>query len=355
MREISIGNCRISKELFIKPYIIAEAGVNHEGSIEKAKLMIKQAAAAGANAIKFQTYKAEKLASKNSPAYWDRTKEPTESQYKLFKKYDAFWKKEYIELASYATETGIDFLSTPFDFESADFLDPLMPAFKIASADITNLPFLKHIAKKGKPILLSTGASTISEIWQAIETMESEGNDRIALLHCVLNYPTPLENANIAMISDMYSKFEDYIIGYSDHTLPDTMNEVLTSAWLLGANIIEKHFTFDKNLPGNDHYHAMDEHDLRKFIQQLKIHRRFLGHTKKHFLEDEEISRKNARRSLVSKKAIPAGKVIDLEDIDIKRPGTGISPELYDIIIGSIATRDIEEDELLNFGDFKSK
>ncbi|ACR79976.1 N-acetylneuraminate synthase family protein [Kosmotoga olearia] len=353
MKEIVIGNFKIIKGSLEKPYIIAEAGVNHEGDIEKAKLMIMQASEAGASAIKFQTYKAEKLASKYSPSYWNTNKEPTRSQYELFKKYDKFWKKEYEELANYAEQCGIDFLSTPFDFESADFLEPLMPAYKVASADITNIPFLRHIARKGKPILLSTGASTVSEIWQAIEAIKEEGNNQIVLLHCVLNYPTPIERANIGMIKDMVNKFQDYIIGYSDHTLPNKMEKVLTAAWLLGAQVIEKHFTFDKTLPGNDHYHAMDKEDLSRFVKLLDEYKEFLGNFEKHYIKEEEISRLNARRSLVAKRFIPAGKIIEETDIEIKRPGTGVSPLLYDKVIGSKATRDIGEDEILQFGDFR--
>ena len=353
--KIRIGKRVLDNENpFERPYIIAEAGVNHEGDMGKAKLLIERAARAGADAIKFQTYKAEKLASKYSPAYWDVTKEPTKSQYELFKKYDKFWKEEYEELARYAEECGIDFLSTPFDFEAADFLESLVPAYKIASADITNLPFLKHIAKKNKPILLSTGASTIAEIWNAIDIIQSEGNNQIVLLHCILNYPTTLENANIAMISDMVSKFDGYIIGYSDHTFPDNMNEVLTTAWLLGAQVIEKHFTFDKSLQGNDHYHAMDEKDLKGLVDTFEKYVTFLGTRSKHYLREEEISRKNARRSLVAKRKIGKGKVIEPEDIEIKRPGTGVSPILYDVVIGSVATRDIDEDEIIQFGDFRT-
>ena len=339
---------------FEKPYIIAEAGVNHEGDLEKAKLMINQAAHAGADAIKFQTYKAEKLASKYSPSYWDTSKEPTKSQYELFKKYDKFWKNEYEMLADYAREKNIDFLSTPFDFESADFLEPLVPAYKIASADITNIPFLRYIAKKGKPILLSTGASTISEIWRAVEVIKSEGNNQIVLLHCVLNYPTTYENANLAMIYDMKRKFPDFVIGYSDHTLPEKIEDVLITAWLLGAQVIEKHFTFDKTLPGNDHYHSMDELDLKKLVDKIGFIRKILGRAEKHYLDSEVISRKNARRSIVAARRIPKGKIIDESDITIKRPGIGVPPEFYDVVIGSTATRDIQEDEILKFGDFKS-
>ena len=231
MNEIHIGNKVLRKNAFALPYFIAEAGVNHEGSMERAKQMIEEVARAGGDAIKFQAYKARTLASTNSPAYWDLAQESTTSQYELFRKNDKFWKSEFEELATYAKHYKIDFVATPFDFESADFLEPLVPFYKIASADITNKPFLKHIAKKGKLILLSTGASNMSEIWAAIDWIKQEGNDKIVLLHCILNYPTNHENANLGMIQGMSHAFSDFVIGYSDHTLLQYANDVLTTAW----------------------------------------------------------------------------------------------------------------------------
>ena len=353
---ITIGNSVIdTSDRFSLPYIIAEVGVNHEGDIEKAKLMIRQAKEAGANAVKFQTYKAGKLASKYSPSYWDTTKEPTKSQYELFSRYDKFGEEEYIELWKYAKEVGIDFMSTPFDFEAVDFLYDLVPAYKVASADITNYPLLRYIAKQGKPILLSTGASTVSEIWKAVEVIREVGNEQIVLLHCVLNYPTKIENANIAMISDMKRIFGDFIIGYSDHTLPDHIEDVLVTAWLLGAQVIEKHFTYDKSLPGNDHYHSMDYRDLKRLIAKLNFMKTILGNERKTFLDTEIPARKNARRSLVAARFIPKGKTIEEDDIAIKRPGVGVPPDLYNVVVGSTATRDIKEDEIIKFGYFAVK
>ena len=349
MRQVKLGKRIIGGEKPSKPYIIAEAGVNHEGDIEKAKLMIKQAASAGADAIKFQTYKAESLASKYAPAYWDTTKETAQNQYRLFKKYDRFWREEFETLANYAAKFGLDFLSTPFNFEAVDILEDLVPAYKVASADITNYPLLKYIASKGKPILLSTGASTISEIYRALEVITEQGNDQVVLLHCVLNYPTPLENANLGMIWHMKRVFPDYVIGYSDHTLPKYSKELLLVAWLLGAQVIEKHFTFDKTLPGNDHYHAFDENDLRAFTKRVDFILRAMGSFRKSYLPEEEKSRLNARRSLVAKRPIKKGTKITAEDIEIKRPGTGIPPALLDYVIGGTALRDIDEDEVLEF------
>lgn len=353
MREITIGSKTIIKDKFEKPYIIAEVGVNHEGSMEKAKFMIEEAKKGGADAVKFQSYKAEKLASKNSPAYWDLNEESTKSQFELFKKYDKFGEKEFIELAKYAKEVGIDFISTPFDIESVDFLDDLMPAYKIASADITNVPFLRHVASKNKPILLSTGASKISEIWNAIEILKDAGNNKIILLHCVLNYPTKYENANLGMIKDMKEKFKDYIIGYSDHTLPERIEDIFLTSWFLGAQVIEKHFTFDKTLPGNDHYHAMDGNDLKKVTNKINDIIQVYGKDEKKFLETEKISRKNARRSIVAKVDIKQGEILSEDKLITKRPAKGISAFYYDDVVGRKAKRDIKEDEILNFGDFE--
>lgn len=329
------------------PFIIAEAGVNHEGSMELAKRLIDEAKEGGADAIKFQSYKAETLASKNSPYYWDINKEPTKSQYELFKKYDKFWKKEYEELKSYCDKADIEFMSTPFDIESANFLNDLMDVFKISSSDITNLPFIEYQCKFGKPIILSTGASYLWEIQEAVDLIERHGNTLI-LMHCVLNYPTPNKNANLGMIWGLKKHFPEHIIGYSDHTLPQDM-EVIHTAVLLGASVIEKHFTFDKTLPGNDHYHAMDKEDLKKFRERWKFTSELLGSFKVTALPDEEPARRNARRSLVAAKNIPKGKVIELSDLTWKRPAHGISPKFINEVIGKKATMDINEDDILKW------
>lgn len=334
-------------DIVSRPYVIAEAGVNHEGSMDLAKRLIDEAARGGAGAIKFQTYKAETLASKDSPSYWDLNKEPTRNQVELFKKYDKFWKKEYEQLKTECDKAGIEFLSTPFDTEAADFLNDLMPAYKISSSDITNLPFIRYICNFKKPVILSTGASAVWEIQQAVELIESSGN-QYSLLHCVLNYPTLDENANLGMILDQKKKFPNAVPGYSDHTLPGTM-EVLKIANLLGAVILEKHFTFDKSLPGNDHYHAMDIDDLKYFYKDMDKVFNLIGEFKKKPLRTEEDAIKNARRSLVSKKNIKAGEKIKFEDLTWKRPASGISPKYIDNVAGRIAVTDIPEDTVLKW------
>lgn len=328
-----------------KPYIIAEAGVNHEGSMELAKRLIDEAAEGGAHAIKFQTYKAETIASKDSPYYWDITKEPTRSQFELFKKYDKFWKSEYEELAKYCDDAGIEFMSTPFDVESATFLNDLMSVFKISSSDLTNLPFIEYQCSFGKPIILSTGAAYKWEVMQAVETIERYGNP-LVLMHCVLNYPTMDENANLGMIKDMIRLFPNTIPGYSDHTLPKDMH-TLEVATLLGAAVLEKHFTHDKTLPGNDHYHAMDKEDLKHFHNRMDRTFELMGTFEMTALESEAPARANARRSLVAAKIIPQGKIIEASDLTWKRPASGISPKDIHSVIGKAASRNIEEDEVM--------
>jgi sialic acid synthase SpsE len=334
----------------LKPYIIAEIGVNHEGSMELAKRLIDEAAEAGAHAAKFQSYKAEKIASKNSPAYWDQSKEPTDSQFKLFQKYDGFGDKEYIALAEHCKLKGIDFMSTPFDLDAVDFLAPLMPAFKIASADITNVPLIRKCAAQGKPMIISTGASTLPEIEFALQTARAAGAQQVALLHCVLNYPTPEENAALSELDILARTFPDCVIGYSDHVAPDETISALEVAVLKGSCILEKHFTHDKSLPGNDHYHAMNKADLKSFIVKLETYGRLLGDSEKaKELDKEAAARLHARRSVVASVDIKAGDLLTEENLIAKRPGHGISPIHWDQLIGMTARLDIEEDVLIEW------
>ncbi|MBO4301632.1 MAG: N-acetylneuraminate synthase family protein [Desulfovibrio sp.] len=331
------------------PYVIAEAGVNHEGSMDVARRLIDEAAEGGADAIKFQTYKAATLASKDSPAYWDTTKEPTRSQYELFKKHDSFWKKEFEALKKYCDGAGIEFMSTPFDVESARFLNDLMKVFKISSSDITNKPFIRILCDFGKPIILSTGAAHLHEIAEAVEWIEAKGN-KLALMHCVLNYPTADENAALGMIPALKRHFPQHVIGYSDHTLPGDMH-ILETATLLGARLLEKHFTHDKTLPGNDHYHAMDKKDLLHFHVRLKATLASVGSMELRALPEEEPARQHARRSLVTARAIRAGQQLTAEDLTWKRPAHGISPRHYDEVLGLHARHDLAEDHVLSWAD----
>lgn len=335
------------KSMVVRPFIIAEAGVNHETSMDLAKRLILEAKEGRADAIKFQSYRADTIASKDSPAYWDLKKEPTTNQHALFKKYDKFWKNEFVEIKNSCDKADIEFLCTPFDFESARFLNDLMDVFKISSSDITNKPFIDFICGFGKPIVLSTGASNVDEIQEAVSWIKLKGNP-LALLHCVLNYPTKEADANLSMILDLKRIFPKTIIGYSDHTLPGDMKN-LEIASLLGASIIEKHFTFDKTLPGNDHYHAMDKEDLKRFHSRLDQTFILLGEERKHALPSEKSARVNARRSLVANRDLLKGSVIKIEDLIFKRPGCGISPKELHNIVGRKLLCDIEEDSIIKW------
>lgn len=340
-----------------RPYIIAEVGVNfydtakQEGitPLEAAKKYVLEAKNAGADAVKFQSYKADTIVSKNSPAYWDLSKEPTKTQHGLFQKHDHFNKEDYQILCDYSKEVGIDFMSTPFDFESADYLNEMVDIYKISSSDLSNLPFIKYIASKGKPIYISTGAAYISEIEEAVRVIREAGCKDICLLHCVLSYPTKNEDANLNMIKHLKDIFPNVKIGYSDHTMPDKTMTILTTAYLFGAEIIEKHFTLDKTLSGNDHYHAMDPEDLKIAVENFKLLEVIGGQYEKTVLPCEEIPRREARRSLVLTRDLKKGDVIKAEDLMLKRPGTGIKPEHMDIVIGRKVALDLKEDTVLTW------
>lgn len=339
------------------PYLIAEVGVNFYDTakqlniepLEAAKLYVKKAKENGADAVKFQSYKADTIVSKNSPAYWDLTKESTPTQHGLFQKHDSFNKDDYQELCDYSAELGIDFMSTPFDYDSVDYLFDMIDIYKISSSDLTNTPFLQYIAKKGKPIYLSTGASYISEIEKAVRTILDAGCKNLCILHCVLSYPTKNEDANLGMIKHLKSIFPQLQIGYSDHTLPDPSMTILTASYLLGATVIEKHFTLDKTLPGNDHYHAMDCDDLKRAVDNFKLIKDTYGSEHKHVLQCEEIPRREARRSLVLTSDLKEGDVIQPHHIMAKRPGTGISPEFIDIVLGRKVKSELAEDTVLTW------
>lgn len=338
-----------------EPFLIAEIGVNYYdiakirdiSNMDAAKLMIKEAKDCGCDAVKFQSYKSETLASINSPSYWDLNEEPTTSQYELFQKFDLFGKEEYLELSNYCKKCGILFMSTPFDFDSVDYLNEFMDFYKISSSDITNTPFIKKIAEKNKAIILSTGASNLDEIRTAISTIkEVNENIEIALLHCVLSYPTDYSDANLLMIKNLKDLF-DLEIGYSDHTKPDKNMLVLTTAYLYGARIIEKHFTLDKTLKGNDHYHGMDPKDVKQFKKNIKLIKTINGQYDKAPLDCELASRLQARRSIVAIKNISKGDKITEDMVSFKRPGHGISPNELPKIIGKKAKVDIKVDDIL--------
>ncbi|MHA1540131.1 MAG: N-acetylneuraminate synthase family protein [Alphaproteobacteria bacterium] len=346
----------LSQATYLSPYIIAEIGVNHAGNIDLAKKMIEQVVHAGGHAAKFQTYKADKIASKaHSPYYWDLSEEPSESQHQLFTKYDSFGSKEYQILAEHCQKCGIDFMSTPFDLDAVDLLSPLQESFKIASADCTNIPLLRKVASKGKPILLSTGAAKLSEVEQAVQIFEEAGIKDITLLHCVLNYPTPQEHAQMALQDQLQSVFGTRCkIGYSDHVKPNENGTMpaLEMAALKGAVIIEKHFTYDKTLPGNDHYHAMDEKDLKAFTEKLTEYQTLYGDGKRHF-EWEKRAISHARRRIMANQDMKAGTLLSEENLIALRSEIGIEVSHWDTLIDKKTLKDISAKDPINWGDFE--
>ncbi len=340
-----------------KLYLIAEMGVNFYDTakqlnitpLEAAKLYIDKAAEADIDCAKFQSYKANTIVSKNSPAYWDTTKEATKTQYELFQKFDGFGEAEYKELCDYTHSKGMDFTSTPFDYVSADYLYDMVDFYKISSSDLSNIPFIKHIAAKGKPMVVSVGAAYLSEVDEAIRAMKEVGNNDISILHCVLSYPTDPKNANLKIIETLKKVFPDVKVGFSDHVAPDPTMMTLATAYILGSEIIEKHFTLDKTLTGNDHYHSGDPEDFKKARANFDMIDTVLGNPEKTVLDCELVPRREARRSLVLTRSMKAGEKITEKDIMPKRPGTGISPKYTDIVLGRAVKQDLEEDTILTW------
>lgn len=340
-----------------KPYLIAEMGVNFYDTakvlgispLAAAKLYIDKAAEAGIDCAKFQSYKAGTIVSKNSPAYWDTTKEPTKTQYELFLKHDHFGEAEYRELCDYTHQKGLAFTSTPFDYASADYLEDMVDFYKISSSDLSNIPFIRHIGAKGKPVFMSVGAAYLSEVDVAVRALMESGCKDIVLFHCVLSYPTSPVDANLRVIETLAKVFPNVRVGYSDHVPPDATMTTLSTAYLLGAEVIEKHFTLDKSLPGNDHYHAGDPADFEKAIQNFRWIDQILGSCEKTVLPCEMVPRREARRSLVLTRDMKKGDIIKAEDLMAKRPGTGISPDFADVVSGRAIRMDLSEDTILTW------
>ena len=340
-----------------KPYVIAEMGVNFYDTaktlnitpLAAAKLYIDKAAEAGVDCVKFQSYKADTIVSKNSPAYWDLKKEPTKTQHALFQKHDSFNEGDYRELCEYTHAKGMDFTSTPFDYASADYLEGMVDFYKISSSDLSNLPFIQHIGAKGKPVYISVGAAYLSEVDEAVRTLKNSGCKDIVLFHCVLSYPTKPADANLRVIQTLKKDFPDVRVGFSDHVAPDNTMMTLATAYLLGAEVIEKHFTLDKTLPGNDHYHSGDPEDFKKAIANFRWIDKVLGSAEKTVLECEITPRREARRSLVLTRDMKKGEIIRKTDIMAKRPGTGIAPRFTDIVIGRTVNQDLCEDTVLTW------
>tara|TARA_Y100000996_G_scaffold211057_1_gene165725 strand:+ start:813 stop:1871 length:1059 start_codon:yes stop_codon:yes gene_type:complete len=349
MTNIKIGNRVIGDN---SPcFTIAEAGANHEGDIQKAFELIDSAKNAGVDAIKFQTYSAEKLTTKTAPKYWDDGI-TNETQFDVFKKLDSLNKDEWKKIFDYARQKQILCFSTPFDEDAVDLLDSLnVPAFKIASADITHIPLIRKVASKKKPIFISTGMATMEEIGEAISTIEKEGNNKIIIMHCMTSYPTKPEDANLEMIKTLENEFPKYVIGYSDHTLGI---DVAAFSRLFGSKCIEKHFTHDKTLiVSRDHRLSLDTEDFKELITKMKLIDSSRGSSVRNDFASEVDSIKYARRSIVSKERIEKGSKITLEMLDVKRPGTGIQPKFLEKIIGKTVLRDIPDDVPITWNDIE--
>ncbi|MDK2821975.1 MAG: N,N-diacetyllegionaminate synthase [Clostridia bacterium] len=329
----------------MKVYIIAEAGVNHNGDIELAKKMVDEAKRAGADCIKFQTFIAEKIVSKNAvkAEYQCKKAAEDESQLEMIKKLQLSF-VEFKELYDYCQQKEIDFLSTPFDLESIDFLAGLgMDRWKIPSGEITNLPYLLRIARYKKPVILSTGMSTVEETRAAVEVLKKTGIEDITLLHCNTEYPTPYEDVNLKAIVSMRKLFK-LPVGYSDHTLGI---EVPVAAVALGAPVIEKHFTLDKTLPGPDHKASLEPEELREMVQAIRNIEKAMGDGVKKPSPSEIKNMCVVRKSIVAKRSIKKGEVFTEENITVKRPGSGISPMRWFEVLGKVAKKDFLEDEMI--------
>ena len=346
MRIVKIGDKLIGEG---EPcFIVAEAGVNHNGSLKQAKKMVDAAKYAGADAVKFQTFKVENVIIKNAEkaAYQKEATSAEESQYDMIKMLE-LTEYNFRELADYAKKKGILFLSSPFDKESVNLLDKVnVPAFKIASGEITNFPLLKHIAKKKKPIILSTGMATLGEVEEALNVIRSEGVEDVILLHCVTSYPTKKDDVNLRVIETLKHTFK-LPVGFSDHTLGIT---VPIAAVALGACMIEKHFTLDMNLPGPDHKASLEPDELKEMVQAIRGVEKSLGDGLKRPTKTEEEIKRIARRSVVAKVDILKGTAITEDMLDLKRPGTGIEPRYLEMIIGKRAKIDIKKDDLITWG-----
>lgn len=328
-----------------KTYVIAEAGVNHNGDMNRAKEMIREAKKAGADAVKFQTYVTENLVSKQASKaeYQIKSTSNEETQFNMLKKLELSF-EEFKGLSIYAKEIGIDFLSTPFDEDSIDFLSQLSMRFwKIPSGEITNKPYLIKLAKTKKPIILSTGMSTMEEISDALEVFDDYNLDNIILLHCNTEYPTPYGDVNLAAMKTMKEKF-NVQVGYSDHT---EGIEVPVAAVALGAAVIEKHFTLDKTLPGPDHMASLEPNELTKMIKSIRNIQKAMGDGVKMPSESEMKNITVARKSIVAKCHINKGEEFIEKNLAVKRPGNGISPMSWFDILGKKAIKDFEEDELI--------
>lgn len=329
--------------------IIAEAGVNHNGDTDIARQLIDAAKDAGADAVKFQTFKSSRLVAVGAEKarYQVRNTGTEESQLDMLKKLELTY-EAHVYLKEYCNKAGILFLSTPFDFESVDLLESInIPAYKISSGDLTNIPLLRYIAGKGKPMILSTGMADLEEIKEALDAIYAEGNRAVTVLHCTTNYPTPFDEVNLNAMRTI-SKAFNVEVGYSDHT---TGIEIPIAAVALGASVIEKHFTLDRTMIGPDHKASLEPDELKQMVRSIRNIENALGDGKKEVTASEKEIMGMVRKSVVAARMIKKGSCITQEDLDIKRPAGGIEPKYYYEIMGKTASRDISEDKSLEWMD----
>lgn len=350
-KKIKIGNKEVG---FNKPvFVIAEAGVNHNGSIGLALKLVDVAKKSGADAVKFETFKAEQvaLASAHMAAYQIKNIGKTESQVAMLKKLELD-EKFYKPIMAHCKKIGIMFLSTPHGgFESVDLLENLgVTAFKFGSGDLTNLPVLEYAAKIDKPMIISTGMATAGEVKKAVDCIRKTGNNKIILLHCTTEYPCPPENVNLRAMAALKEKF-GALVGYSDHTLGINVSIMAAT---LGAVLIEKHMTLDKNMHGPDHKASVEPEELRQMIPAIKNISAILGSPVKKPTPEELSLRSIARKSVVSLRNIKRGELFTAENIGIKRPGTGLRPEFYFKIIGAVAKKTIKADGLIKKSHYEA-
>lgn len=327
-------------------YIIAEIGVNHNGDINLALKMIDAAYEAGADAVKFQSFKSDKLVSRfaEKAKYQQDHTGTNETQLEMLKKLELS-PEDHLIIKEYCAKKNIDFLSTPFDEETAIFLKEIgIHAYKVGSGDLTNIPFLRKIDEFGLPIILSTGMSNLGEIEEALEVINKSS---IALLHCTSSYPAPVEDINLRAMVTIQKAFNK-VVGYSDHT---EGIEIALAAVALGARIIEKHFTLDKNLPGPDHKASLEPHEFKQLVKSIRIVEKSLGDGVKRCMPSEENTKEVARKSLVVSQNLKPGDILTRKNLAIKRPGTGIQPKDYNLLLGKTVKREVKQDQVLTWDD----
>ena len=346
-KTVQIGDVKIGSQLPV--FIIAEAGVNHNGDLKLAKDLVLEAKRVGANCVKFQTFKAESLVAEDAPKakYQLETTDPQESQLQMLKKLELRL-EDYKELIELCQKEEIVFISTPYNTEDVDFLDNLgVSAFKLASIHIAEPYFLQYVARKGKPMIVSTGMATLAEVDEAIRAIKETGNEQLIILQCTTNYPSRLEDTNLRAMQTMQDAF-NVIVGYSDHTQTDTACLVSLG---LGACVIEKHLTLNKSLPGPDQSSSLEPNEFERLVKSIRETEKVLGSNIKEPCEVEKVNAIGMRRSVFTKCLIMEGQEITLDMIGLKRPATGISPQLLPNIIGKKARRNLPANVMIQFSD----